>query len=292
MTNILLDELQTMEMSDQTATGTGYTPVPAGIFPARLVGYVENGKRPQQYQGEERDPHPTVTLTFELLHSKQETTRQVDGVDVKTYRTIQAKNIPLKFGKNASFSKIFKQMKAHYPDVTHMAQLLNKAFTVKVSHRKWVTPQGKEIVLAEIKNEGVWGVSAPVRENSEGDLVERKVPPATTPLRLLLWDNPTEAQWNSLFIDGEYTTKDDAGNETIHSKNVIQEDILNNALDFEGSSLQALLSKIVLPQSVKSPDKALDDGDIVDKEEEEEEDEYDIEMDDFDDLGLDDEVTA
>jgi len=69
------------------------------------------------------------------------------------------------------------------------------------------------------------------------------VPEATIPLRLLLWDQPTTEQWDSVFIDGTRTVKRD-GIEVQESKNWLQQDIVENALDFGGSPLEIMLNGI------------------------------------------------
>jgi len=63
-------------------------------------------------------------------------------------------------------------------------------------------------------------------------------------VKLLLWHAPTMEQWNSLFIDGSRTFKDEKGVERTVSKNWLQEDIVQNALNYEGSALQALLGGV------------------------------------------------
>jgi len=70
------------------------------------------------------------------------------------------------------------------------------------------------------------------------------VPEATIDIRLLLWDTPTQEQWDSVFIDGDRTVKNDKGEEVTESKNWLQRDIVTNALNFAGSPLEQMLNGV------------------------------------------------
>ena len=125
--------------------------------------------------------------------------------------------------------------------ITHMALMLGEAFLVKVVHN--VVGEGKDQkTYANLKDDSGWTISAPVKADPvTGESEPLPVPQPTKPLQLLLWDSPTYEQWESIFIDGERTTKDDKGVETTKSNNWLQNDIKDNASDFEGSALHIML---------------------------------------------------
>jgi hypothetical protein len=93
------------------------------------------------------------------------------------------------------------------------------------------------------------------------------VPEPTLPLRLLLWDNPTTEQWASVFIDGERTIKNEDGSETVESKNWLQRDIVENAINFSNSPLSAMLNglsdaDLAIPGDVGEKDQALSQAEL------------------------------
>ena len=85
-----------------------------------------------------------------------------------------------------------------------------------------------------------------------GTITELAVPEMLNPIKLFLWDNPTQETWDSLFIDGTYTKKE-GDKEVEVSKNWMQEVILS-AENFEGSALHTLVSGLgELSTAEKSP---------------------------------------
>ena len=67
--------------------------------------------------------------------------------------------------------------------------------------------------------------------------------PAITPLRCFIWDHADLAQWESIFVPGEYPARvaeDGTVTAPAKSKNVLQEKI-RAALNFKGSPIAQLL---------------------------------------------------
>ena len=77
--------------------------------------------------------------------------------------------------------------------------------------------------------------------NPTGPAPELKVPNPRLPIRVFLMDYPTIEAWDSLFVEGTYTKTDAAGKETEHSKNTVQNKLLQ-ATNFKGSALETLLA--------------------------------------------------
>lgn len=210
---------------------------PAGFTTARFVGYVEIGAQPQRpFQGVEKADAPEVRLTFELNGPKQITEYQKDGETVSVTNA-QREKMTIGTNEKSNFQKLFKAMLAGRTDIKHMAQLLGEGFLVKITHNQ--SKDGKK-TYANIKTDGVWAVQAPaVTDPITNETTILAVPEATMPIQLLLQSNPTQEQWDSIFIDGTYTKKvDDV--ETEVSKNFIQQECMA-ATNFTGSALEALV---------------------------------------------------
>ena len=253
MTNSLLAQAQKSAQSDklkdQTAdTGSFEYEIPAaGPTAARFIGYVEIGKRKQpDYQGKEKPDCMEAFLFFELLSKKH--AREIgEGSDKRTIYPVHRERVQVKAGERANFVKLLKKM-AYGRDVHHMALMLGEGFLLRGVHNK--SQDGKKTYYNIRTKEDGYLISAPMYNANkdplgEEDMQPLPVPEPTQPIKLLLWDDPTPEQWQSIFIDGTRTVKekDADGNEVEveKSKNWMQEDIIENATDFEGSALQAML---------------------------------------------------
>lgn len=275
MTNTLLAQVKVAVenevVADQTKDNTPKfereIPV-AGLAWMRLASYVELGPQKQKpFKGKEKPDAPEVWLQFELLGKNHAITREIDGEE-KTFFHTMTERMAIKTSEKGKYAKLFSKMRAGRPEVSHMAMMLGEGFRGDIVHNTPEPAEGKEpITYANLYSGGLWGVSAPMHtpvdeEGNPGTPVsmESKIRPLTQPLRLLLWDSPTIEQWDSLFIDGSYTRKDEKGNEVEVSKNWIQNTILNGPA-FKGSPLEALLmeAKGDLPAAPSTdPDAAPD----------------------------------
>lgn len=236
-------------LADQTADNGGnftYEPPAKGPCFARLIGYIELGKRPQKaYMGKEKPPAREVRLVFELAGKKHAKEIEVDGEKKVIYPLI-TERLTIKSGDRAAFVKLLKSMDYGRGN-THMALMLGETFKLDIVHNE-VEKDGKKVTYANIRDDAGWKVAAPVamvpNPDDPEDLIEKwvKAPDTGRPMQLLLWDSPTIEQWDSIFIDGEREVKDEKGNTKVVSNNWLQEDIINNAIDFKGSALEALLA--------------------------------------------------
>lgn len=241
------------QTDDQTAEGGGgYTrELPAeGSTVGRLIEYIEIGARKQKpFKGKAKPNCREVRLTFELLTNSAKRTDvktiEVDGQPVEIADQIRVK-IPIKKGDRSSYTKLLKKMIYGREGIVHMAQMLGQAFLLKIVHNK---PEGSDTTYANIRTageSGEWQVSAPRFQKDPMDdesWVDLKVRDAVSPLRIFIYDHPTKESWDSLFIDGTRTVKNEDGTESEVSKNWIQESIVQ-AEDFHGSALEAFLAGI------------------------------------------------
>ena len=243
--NEAADELE--NQSEAKAGGFDRETPPAGPTPARFIGYVEVGKRKQKpYQGKDKPDADEVRLYFEVNGKKHQREITVDGV-TKTVTNIITVKVAKKLDTKAAFFKLFNKMR-YGRDIKHMSQMLGEGFLVNVIHNVGEAKDGKPApVYANLKTggeAGEWTISAPMYLADPLDpesMTKLLVPEVTQNLRLFLWDKPSKAQWDSLFIDGTRTVKDDKGVEREVSKNWLQEDIVTGARNFAGSPLQTLL---------------------------------------------------
>lgn len=231
------------KVTDQTkeVSSFEYEIPAAGPAMARFIGYIELGKRPQKpFQGKEKPDCREVRLIFELFGKKYAKEIDVDGETKVVYPTITVRT-QIKAGERANFTKLLKAMSYGRSGITHMASMLGEPFLVHVVHN--VVGEGAEATTyANLRDDSGWKIQAPVRADPvTGETEALPVPEPTKAIQLLLWDSPSQAQWDSIFIDGERTTKDDKGVEKVVSNNWLQEDIMKSATDFEGSAVQALI---------------------------------------------------
>lgn len=242
----LVNEAAALE--DQTVdTGGGgdyeYQPPEAGITIGRFVEYIELGKREQKpFQGKAKPDAEEVFLGFELLHPKKNI-KTNDETGEKYADFIRIK-LTKKLSDRAKYKKLFGKMTYGRPDIKHMAQMLGEAFIITI-HHNIVEKDGKKITYANMYDaNGEFTIGAPFKVDP---LTEEKqaipVPENIRPIRLFLWNRPTKATWDSLFIDGTREVKKADGTIEHQSKNWMQEMILS-AKDFKGSALQALVNDV------------------------------------------------
>lgn len=257
-TNSLLDEARASD-NDQTVTTEFKNDItPKGPTFARFIGYVEVGMRHQKpFQGADKPDCAEARLTFELNGPKHLREIEVEGSKKKISNVISIK-LTIKQADNSGFIKLFRKMVYGRPDIKNFPAMLGEAFLITIEHNAGKDKAGKDVTYVNMRDsEFNYLIGAPAQVNpATGETVNFNVPDPLLPLRLLLWNKPTDAQWKSIFIDGTRTVKKD-GVETQESKNWLQRDITTGALDFQGSALEALLvgaGGLDLPGDMGSPD--------------------------------------
>jgi hypothetical protein len=242
--NALLAQAKTTTVDHTKVTeGITFETPPAGPTMARLVGYVEVGKQPQEFDGKPKNPALECYVFFELNSKKHMRTFEVDGVEKTSFNRIQ-QSLPVYTNSKAGFHKLFESMRAGRDGITHMAHMLGEPFKIDVVHNT-VGEGDKKKTYANMKDANGWKIGPPMvtKYNDEGEPVETvmlPVPEPTQSLMLLLWDTPSKEQWDSIFIDGVRKTKVN-GVETEVSKNWLQE-LCMKAVDFKGSAVEGLLT--------------------------------------------------
>lgn len=258
------NELDNAVLEDQSiSTGGGFeiVKIPRGKHPVRLIEYIEFGEHPQKpYQGQPRDDADECMLTFEFL-GKRTVTENEDGT-----KTAMRKSIYLKKSTNerATFRKLFDKMRGGDTGITNMAQMVGRGswlITVQWTQGSEVLDSKEKVDKAEaalkadkdnkdlriwdnIRNKEGFMITQAVSETFDDETGETivkpiKVPAPLSPLKVFLWDNPSEMFWNSIFIEGTYT-KQENGKDVEVSKNRFQNKIME-ATNFEGSPIANFL---------------------------------------------------
>lgn len=223
---------------DQSVVQKGFERklTPAGPTPMRFVSYIEIGNHVEQYEGKDKDPAPQVRLRFELNGEAHKNEFEKDGEKKVFYNTIDI-DIALSQNEKAGFFKLFKKMAYGRDAIKSMPAMLGEAF-IGVIHHKKSQKTGKPYPV--LKMDGEWQVGAPfTTDPMTGAVTNYDIPAATEKFQMLLWDNPTQQQWDSIFIDGTYEKEVD-GKKVEVSKNFIQNKCLE-AVNFQGSALEALV---------------------------------------------------
>lgn len=266
-----LDEIIDTLADESVESEFSYSVPDEGEYGARLVEYIELGKQVTYFEGKASKPKPQVRLTFELLDPELAYERDDDGVKSVRYPT-QSVTITKGNGSKSSYIKFLKAFKSAVPELSEAKQLvafIDKPIVLKIVH----TPGKKDPskIYINLKADHISSVTYKDKKTKKLETVE--VPEATATFRMLLWDNPSITQWDSLFIDG---TREKDG--VTKSKNWIQELILK-ANNFSGSTLSDVLEGAGVmddfADSISNADDYIDedgDEDVEDADEEIDED--------------------
>lgn len=243
-----------------TGGGEGRTPPPEGVARLRFTGYIEAGQHDKKgkYAGKTED---LALWTFELSGKKYEPREiEVDGKKLTipyriTIRTNKSQN------EKAAYSKLFKRMN-HDGKASHPVQLLGQAFLGTVSHFKFTGGDGKEVVIANFRDDqGNLTVRPPFIESTddEGEVVLKsiKVPEPTDPIRCFVWSADEKylgEMWESIRVESD--------------KQYLQDEI-KRARNFVGSPIYEYLQSQGADLSVPEAEKPEggDDGEEAPKPE-------------------------
>lgn len=242
---------ETEDQSKETAGFEKKMPVP-GLRGCRFVEYIELGKHANKStKFGAKPPVDKVRLTFELL-GKNDMEQMTVGQETKTVGKRMSITVNKTLSAKGDFKKIMNLLDRGRGK-QHMAQMLGEAFKVRVT----VTAEDGSLCTAENKKEPKWAnlytgtvdaknwsFEAPTHEDPEtGEVKQLRVISPTSELKIFLWDNPTLATWESLYIDGTREVKQADGSVQTESKNFIQETCMS-AANYEGSALQAMLLQL------------------------------------------------
>lgn len=186
---------------------------------ARLIEYIEFGNHPQEFNGQAKDPALEIQLGFALYG---------DGIQNEdgTPYIIRPYRFPIKYNDRARSYSLF-QLLNWDKTATHFAQLLGKAWLVKISNE----PRSKtdQTLVSRLDLTTFLPPLDPVSGNPYAIPV-----PSDDLYRAFFFDRPTKEAWDSLYIEGKNA-------KTGASNNWVQEQIMQ-ALNFEGSALQLMLA--------------------------------------------------
>ena len=217
--------VQTNVVADmnQTQKGGGERKVfPEGTTLARLVGVIELGKRPVEFQGQVKTPQPHVMLQFAMFSPGY--TYDEEG---KQPGVIATPDMTLTFTDKSKVKKLFQRMN-YKGTAKHFAEMLGEAFLISIKHNK-----KDEKVYVNLDLDSILPPLEPISKQPY------QVPEAPESYyRLLLWNAPTQQQWDSLVI------KDNEGNPI---ENQWLQKKVTEALDYNESALYTLLHGAAVP---------------------------------------------
>ena len=223
------------DMNEAVSGGSGARLLPVGNAFAVLIGVVELGKHPQEYNGKAKDSADEVQLTFALMGQgfNGEKYANDDGTPyiLRCYPFAMSRN------EKARAFLTFKKMNWK-GTAKSFPQLLGQAFFLPIKQQ----PKSKTDA-APVSRPDLTGILPPLDAMTGQPYQVPQVDPKL--FHLFLWEKPTIECWDSIYIDGAY---DDG-----ESKNVIQGTV-TAALNFQGSPIQQLLLANNLP--IPSPRKA------------------------------------
>lgn len=206
------------DMNQVQKGGGERKPWPIGTVLARLVGVIELGKRPRSFQGQPKSPEATVMLQFALFG--QGYTYDEAGTRPGI---INSPDMTLTFTDKSKVKKLFTRMN-YTGTKKHFAEMLGDAFLLSITHNP--SADGKTIYA----NIDLDSILPPLDPLTKAPYVCPEAP--ADYYRLLLWNKPTQQQWDSLLVK-----KDDG---TLLEKQWLQEKV-TEALDFNESALYTLL---------------------------------------------------
>lgn len=220
---------------------------PEGGVRLRFVSYVELGKHEKTWKGVKKTPN-IARLGFEVSGPRHPPIVGNDGIPRPLIVYIEE---TLSQDPKANFVKLFSLLN-HARAASHAIYLLGEAYIGKLVHRRFkrkddpVDPEKWTGLDYKLRDDTGYTIRAPFREDDDtGEMIPVQVGPALTPLAGFLWDAPSQEQWDSIFVPGEFPERKNAAGVVVaqaKSKNITQERIMR-AANFKGSPIYALLTK-------------------------------------------------
>ena len=217
-----------VDMNEAVSGGGGGRLLPVGTAFAVLVGVVQIGRHPQEYNGKPKDPADEVQLTFALFGTGHngEKYQNDDG----TPYIFEQWPMAMSRNEKARAFKLFGRMNWR-KTAKDFPQLLNGMWLLPIKQKP------KSATDPTLKSYGDFDAIAPAVDPLSGQpYAVPTIAPET--FKLFLWERPTVQCWNSLYVDGKW---DDG-----ETKNRTQGHIVS-ALNFEGSGVQNMLLMNNLP---------------------------------------------
>jgi hypothetical protein len=229
------------EIEDHNVAQTGggdFQPFPEGPVRLRLFAYIETGEHDGEFNGKAKVIQP-VHLGFEISGPK---IKEVlgDREDGQPYTIWLELNKSL--SDKSGFYKLFKAMN-YEGDAKVFADMLGRDFLGTIVHQKSKKDPNKVYAVLK-KPDGGFTISPPWFDNpATGDRTMCPAPELRSAMQCFLWNYADKAQWDSIFIDGEWEAKpaeDGRPAREAKSKNRWQIKI-KEAKNFRGSLAQDLV---------------------------------------------------
>lgn len=227
------------DMNEVQVGGTARV-LPLGTAMARLVGYVELGMQPQEYNGTAKAPAMEFQLCFALTGAGPNPDKPGETIPYTnedgspylfwTYPTSMSRN------EKATAFLVFKAMN-YKGTAKHFGQLIGDSFLLPIVD--FTNAKTKKVS----RRPDLRQIKPPFYSDPmTGQVVTVPVPaPREQDLKFFSWEHPTLEGFNALKVEGEWENKDEAtGTIKKESKNKMQEAMLG-ATDFSGSQLEILL---------------------------------------------------
>lgn len=255
-----VSDIAEMHAAELEAQSGGNFEIPEGTALALITGYIELGIH-ENGKGKDKNKGKLEVLLFDIKEGAGYThTKTEDG---KT--TISGSPLSHNINHISSYdtSRFYKERAALLKAVGLSAdaspiELLGKTFKVKVVHN--TNPKDEKQKFVNLDMDSVlapYSVDPDTGDIDESRPINLPIDPNDVTYRLFTFNCPTIAQWDSIYIDGTYTVKDEkTGKEEEKSKNFIQETI-RRAKNFEGSAIESLLmtaGSSNLPKATRAKD--------------------------------------
>lgn len=205
----------TTDMTEITKGGGGGKQWPEGKTLVRLAGVIELGMRSGSFEGKPKAATRNLMLQFAMYSEGYTYDDGKPGV-------ISTNKLSMTTTEKSKLPKIFAKMQ-YTKNEKHFAELIGNVYIVDIKHNK--AKDGKVYVNIDLDSIMLGQDPLTKKPYDCPPLLEEQA-------RLLLWDKPSQAQWDSCLIkqaDGKPTEK-----QWLH-------EMLVEAEDYEGSALQQLL---------------------------------------------------
>lgn len=256
------------QLSDMTAVktgGGGRGLLPKGTALVRLCSYIEFGSHIQTFAGQAKPAAPIFKLGFMIVGGvglKEDGTPEKYVLEEGKFPMISTFDTTMSLHEKAKAVKYFNALNRVGNKATHFVQKIQEQclYALPIGHKiatggrnAGKTVQDIDFAALQVALDQETGLPRTAPELKEEHI------------QVFLWNQPSEAMWNSIYIEGEWDeVKDEKTGEVKYpkrSKNFLQEKCLA-AVDFEGSALQVLLSELgteyTMPELPTAPEATPD----------------------------------
>lgn len=257
-----IDNVNVDTLNDMTAVKSGGSRglLPAGTALVRLCSYIEFGSAVQSFGGKPKPAAPIFQLGFMIVGGvgrKEDGTPEKYVLEEGNFPMITTFDTALSLYDKSKAVKYFNALSRVGNRCTHFIQKVAEqnlyALTIGTKIATGGKNAGKLVQDIDFSN-------LQVALDQETGLPRQAPALKEEHIQVFLWNQPTKEMWDSIYIEGEWEEKKDESGKVLYaarSKNFLQEKCLQ-ALDFEGSPLQTLLSEMgsdyTIPELPTAPD--------------------------------------